>query len=55
MGWDGMAWTVLLTDGQRLPLTSIRSVGHTDSVGQIVAAWSVREHGLDGHRRRWPT
>ena len=46
--WDGMAWSVLLTDGQRLPLTSVRSVGQTDSKGKVVAAWSVLEHGYDG-------
>ena len=46
--WDGMAWTVPLTDGQRLPLTRIRSVGKTDGEGKVVAAWSVRKHGYDG-------
>ncbi len=40
---EGPGWTVLLTDGQRLPLTSIRGV--TKSNG---AAWTVREHGYDG-------
>lgn len=49
--WDGMAWTVLLTDGQWLPLTSIRSVGKTNGEGKIVAAWTVREHGYDGKGR----
>ncbi len=46
--WDGVAWTVHLTDGQRLPLSSIRSVGKTDGEGRLVAAWSVRAHGYDG-------
>lgn len=43
--WDGTGWTVNLTDGQQLPLSLIRSVGQTDDTGQIVAAWTVREHG----------
>jgi len=46
--WAGATWTVHLTDGQRLPLTSIRSVGKTDGEGRLVAAWSVRAHGYDG-------
>ena len=46
--WDGNGWTLCLTDGQRVPLSIIRSVGWTDSTGQIVAAWTVREHGYDG-------
>ena len=46
--WDEKGWTVHLTDGQRLPLSIIRSVGRTESTRQIVAAWTVREHGYDG-------
>jgi hypothetical protein len=46
--WDGRAWTVVLTDGQRLPLTGIRSVGRTNAASEIVAAWTVLEHGYDG-------
>ena len=46
--WDGAAWTVHLTDGQRLSLAGIRSVGKTDGEGELVAAWTVREHGYDG-------
>ena len=46
--WEGNGWTVHLTDGHRLPLTSIRSVGQTDKAGEIVAAWTVREQGYDG-------
>lgn len=46
--WSGMAWTVHLTDGQQLPLLSIRSVGKTDGEGRLVAAWTVRECGYDG-------
>ncbi len=50
--WTGNGWTVELTDGQRLPLSIIRSVGRTDDVGKIVAAWTVREHGFDGEGPR---
>ena len=46
--WEGNGWTVHLTDGQRLPLSLIRSVGQTDKAGQLVAAWTTREHGYDG-------
>ena len=46
--WRMGAWTVHLTDGQWLPLASIRSVGKTDGEGKLVAAWTVREHGYDG-------
>lgn len=49
--WDGKEWTIHLTDGQRLPLFIIRSVGQTDCAGRIVAAWTVREHGYDGRRQ----
>jgi hypothetical protein len=31
-----------------MPLSQVRSVGQTDEAGQIVAAWTVREHGYDG-------
>ena len=46
--WGGNGWTLCLTDGQEMPLSIIRSVGRTDEAGQIVAAWTVREHGYDG-------
>ena len=46
---EGNGWTVHLTDGQRLSLSLIRSVGQTDAGGQLVAAWTVQEHGYDGH------
>lgn len=46
--WDSHMWTVILTNGHRLPLSSIRSVARTDNKGQLVAAWTVREHGFDG-------
>lgn len=46
--WIAGAWTVHLTDGQRLPLAVIRSVGKTDGEGKLVGAWTVREHGYDG-------
>ena len=50
--WDGMAWTVHLTDGQQLPLWAIRSVGKTDADGHVLAAWTVKDHGYDGDGRR---
>lgn len=46
--WSGAAWTVHLTDGQRLPLTAIRSVGKTDGERKLVGAWTIRAHGYDG-------
>lgn len=46
--WGGVSWTVHLTDGQRLPLVNIRSVGKTNGEGKLVAAWTVRECGYDG-------
>jgi len=46
--WNEQGWMVHLTDGQRLPLSTIRSVGRTDDVGKIVAAWTVRGHGFNG-------
>jgi hypothetical protein len=49
--WDGTGWTVHLTDGQQMPLSLIRAVGKTDDTGQILAAWTVREHGADGNGR----
>lgn len=45
---EGAGWTVLLTDGQRLALSLIRSVGQTNNEGRLLAAWTVREHGFDG-------
>ena len=50
--WTAGAWTVHLTDGQEMPLSIVRSVGQTDDAGQIVAAWTVKEHGYDGEGRR---
>jgi hypothetical protein len=49
--WGGIGWTVHLTDGQQMPLSLIRAVGKTDYTGQILAAWTVREHGADGNGR----
>jgi len=50
--WDGVAWTVILTDRQQLPLTAICSVGRTNPVGEVLAAWTVRGHGYDGNKGR---
>lgn len=47
--WDTGRWSVWLTDGQRVPLYSIRSVGKTNLSGRICAAWTVREHAVDGN------
>ena len=41
-----------LTDGQRLPLRAITSVGKTDPSGHVVAAWDVRGSGLNGEGQR---
>ena len=49
--WGGKAWMVMLTDGQRLPLSAIRAVGHTEQDGRLVAAWTVRDHGY--RARSW--
>lgn len=45
--WSEQGWTVHLTDGQRLPSTSIRGVTALDG-----RAWTVREHGYDGEGPR---
>lgn len=42
-------WVVALTNGQQLPLSSIRGVASTCPDGSIRAAWTVREHGYDGN------
>jgi hypothetical protein len=41
-------WTFCLTDGHRISMKAIVSVAKTDEAGRVVAAWTVREHGLDG-------
>jgi len=46
--WEENGWTLCLTDGQEMSLSQVRSVGQTDKAGQIVAAWTVKEHGYDG-------
>jgi len=50
--YDGLAWTVYLTDGTRLPLEVIKGVGRTNQAGEVVAAWPVHAHGYDGEGRR---
>lgn len=47
--WEAARWTVYLSDGQRVPLSSIRAVGKTDQQGQILEAWTARKHGYDGN------
>lgn len=44
-------WVVVLTDGQRLPLSTIRAIAATYPDGRIRGAWTVREHGHDGEGR----
>ncbi len=46
--WHGSGWRLVLTDGAHLSLSSIRAVGQTNEKGRLLAAWTVREHGLDG-------
>ena len=48
MAYSLSGWTVTLTDGTRLPLSVVRAVAQTDSTGQVVEAWLVRAHGVDG-------
>ncbi len=49
--WSAGRWVVHLTDGQAIPQRRVRSVGAVDRKGQVYAAWTVREHGLDGEGR----
>ena len=42
------AFTVILTDGQRIPLRMIRSVSKVNASGGIISAWIVEHHGFDG-------
>lgn len=49
--WDAGRWLVCLTDGQRVPLSLIRTVGQTDPNGRLCAAWTVRERGYDGRKQ----
>lgn len=49
--WSSTAWTVILTDGQRLPLVAVRGVAKTDLPGRILAAWETSRHGYDGEGR----
>ena len=44
----GQSCQVELSDGRRIPLRSIRAVGQTNEDGRLLAAWTVRECGLDG-------
>jgi hypothetical protein len=46
--WDGSRWTVSLTDGTKIPLRIILAVAETEHTGQVIAAWTVRDHGYDG-------
>ena len=46
--WQGGGWVLVLTSGEHPSLSSIRAVGQTNAEGRLLAAWTVREHGLDG-------
>lgn len=48
------AWTFTLTDGRVLPARAIVSVAQVAQNGRIVAAWTVRNFGLDGERQCVP-
>ena len=47
MTWAG-SWTVRLTCGKTLSLSMVRSVAKTNGAGEVVAAWTVRDHGYNG-------
>ena len=49
--WEVGRWTVCLTDGQQVPLWTIRAVGKTDKEGRVLSVWTVREHGYDGRKQ----
>lgn len=46
--YGALGWRVQVADGTWVPMAAIRSVAKTDPHGQVVAAWEVRAHGLDG-------
>ena len=48
--WDGAAWTVLLTSGDRIQLGRVLAVSKTDAAGRVLTAWTVRAHGYRGDR-----
>lgn len=43
-------WLVCLTDGQELFLERIVCVAKVNSKGEILGAWTVREHGYNGEK-----
>jgi hypothetical protein len=50
--WTGRGWSIHLSDGQTIPFAAVRCVGQTNEQGELIAAWSVREHGYDGQGKR---
>lgn len=50
---DG-GWIFTLTDGTEISVRAIVSVAQVALDGRVVAAWTVREHGLDGNRDALP-
>jgi hypothetical protein len=47
-------WSFTLVDGTEVPAKRIVSVAEVASDGRIIAAWTVRDHGLDGHKKVFP-
>ncbi|HWF60655.1 MAG TPA: hypothetical protein VN666_10170 [Nitrospira sp.] len=46
--WDGRTWTVRLSDNRSIPLCTVRGVGKLNAAGQLIAAWTTRDHGYSG-------
>ena len=46
--WNGQGWRVTLTNGDIVPLACVCAVAKTDARGEILAAWTTREHGYTG-------
>ena len=46
--WNGQTWVVTVLNGMTVALSCITSVAKTNSEGQVVAAWAVKQHGYDG-------
>lgn len=51
--WTPPGWTLWLTDGQQIPLRSVTGVTRTNAAGDLLAAWEVRTHGLDGNKEAY--
>lgn len=51
----GSQWVVELTTGAQVLERQIVGVASTNASGLITAAWTVRDHGLNGREQRGPT